>query len=57
MAAADAADAEPEAFEQAVLFERFHGIMGAGGREPALGSQQRRNDPLVHTDDRYKGKG
>ncbi len=40
MTAADAADAEPEAFEEAVLFKGFDGVVGTGGCEPALGSEQ-----------------
>lgn len=43
MAAADAFDGEPAAFEYAMLFDSFNGILRASGHVPATGRKQRRN--------------
>lgn len=47
MAAADPAQRHPGAFEGAMFFHCFPGVMGAGGREAALVADEGRQHQLV----------
>lgn len=54
MAAEDAAYAEIEAFEGAVLAECFQCILRAGGRESAAGLLERGYADLIESDQEYE---
>ena len=51
MAAADALDAEPGAFQGAVFLDGFEGVLRAGRGEPAGGRCERGDEPLVEADE------
>ena len=54
MAAQDAAQGKPEAFQRAVFAEGLQGVLGAGRGEAACGWLQRRDADLVKTDEKYE---
>jgi len=56
MAAGDAPDAQPGAFEQSMFFQGFYGIMRAAGGKPAAGTQGWGDDPLVNLDQGDEGE-
>jgi len=50
MATADALHGEPQAFDGAVLAQRFDSVLRAGGREAARGRRVGRNALLIEAD-------
>ena len=51
VAAQDAPDGEPAAFEGAVFFKSFQAVLGTGGRIPAPRSQPWADAPLIELDE------
>jgi hypothetical protein len=45
-----AADGQPQAFDQSMLAQRFHTVLGTGGRETAFGAEPGRDNQLVEPD-------
>src|SRR5579872_2149022 len=46
--------AQPNAFEEPIFPQGFHGIVRAAGSKPAPGSDSRRDHPLIDPDERYQ---
>ena len=54
VAAHNAAEGKPAAFERAILAERFQGILGTGWRESAAWRCERTDAQLIELDQNYQ---